>query len=101
MSHTPGPWKVSTTFIEGGQFPGIYREDAVAQWGKPAIAHAIDDDPNWEANAKLIAAAPDLLKALQFYADLENHEVFPDEANAIGIDSGELAREAIRKAIGD
>ncbi|CAB4162687.1 hypothetical protein UFOVP785_88 [uncultured Caudovirales phage] len=75
MPHTPGPWKVSTTFIEGGQFPGIYRENAVAQWGKPAIAHAIDDDPNWEANARLIAAAPDLLDILQQIANTLNEGI--------------------------
>ena len=98
MSYTPGPWKVATTFIEGGQFPGIYREDAIAQWGKPAIAHAIDDDPNCEANARLIAAAPELLELL-----ITMNEALQDGITCRlepGSVMGSRIRRAVRKATG-
>lgn len=54
-THTPGPWEVS----EGRGFRSIKASDG---------GHVIASDQgeftgNWEANARLIAAAPDLLEA--------------------------------------
>ena len=68
MTHTPGPW-------------GIYTpEHDVTAWDEEAdqtvtVAIMADDEPNKtrEANARLIATAPDLLEALQsLLASLEN-----------------------------
>ena len=55
MSHTPGPWTVET----GAEYGYFYIDE---------IADAlIKDDYKslFEANARLIAAAPDLLEALE------------------------------------
>jgi len=56
--HSPGPWTVGTGWIKAANgrkvcadFPGIYRDDGES-----------------EANARLIAAAPDLLKTLETVA---------------------------------
>ena len=52
--------------------------------------------PMGEANARLIAAAPDLLAALREY--VERHEA---EGNPAGLPEYELACAAIAKATGD
>lgn len=54
---TPGPWLAD----EGDDHKTIYPRE-----GSP-IAHIGDHDPNWLNNAYLIAAAPDIYKALARY----------------------------------
>lgn len=58
--HTPGPWRISPSGgliqqVNGGPLNCVCRG-----FGR-------DDEsfPNWQANARLIAAAPELLAALQ------------------------------------
>ena len=67
--HTPGPWYVGTEFNDQGRH--IYAAQKVRhedgdEW-HPLIACTDDDERlvNWQANARLIAAAPDLLEALK------------------------------------
>lgn len=58
--HTPGPWKAEA----GGREPLVLAGlTPVAQVF--ALGESIDDAAEEEANARLIAAAPDLLEALQ------------------------------------
>jgi hypothetical protein len=66
--HTPGPWYVGTEFSDQGRH--IYAAQKVRhedgdEW-HPLIACTDDDERlvNWQANAVLIAAAPDLLEEL-------------------------------------
>ena len=69
-SHTPGPWD----FVNGtsdGNIPAFY-----VRCGNRGIAHLIIEErdtryetAHTEANARLIAAAPDLLEALKAAAD--------------------------------
>ena len=54
MKHTPGPW----TYESGENYPRIFA-------GRKVIAQAIGNSEETEANVYLIAAAPDLLKALK------------------------------------
>ncbi len=71
--HTPGPWRLDETFVDG-------------QWGNPSHwvceivgpdnSRIVADIPEYrtyeedaaelEANARLIAAAPELLEALEY-----------------------------------
>lgn len=74
-SHTPGPWNLELeehrapsdwmagVVAVGNPYEGTYR--ALARVSQPE--HAYDDEENArvEADARLIAAAPDLLAALQ------------------------------------
>jgi hypothetical protein len=67
--HTPGPWYVGTEFNDQGRH--IYAAQKVRhedgdEW-HPLIACTDDDERlvDWQANAVLIAAAPDLLEALE------------------------------------
>lgn len=82
-AHTPGPWAV---------------EDARRVLGSTDYGRSVMRDAEVEANARLIAAAPDMLAALRRLLDcpalrLEGHE-YEDE---LAID---LARHAIAKAEG-
>jgi hypothetical protein len=62
--HTPGPWVI------GDRKPDSHATRICTIVGGSAIhgaAQAVDD---WQADAKLIAAAPELLEALQELRDL-------------------------------
>lgn len=65
-SHTPGPWTVSRPTIRSLRYLIDKKESVKGQ--RLAIAH-IDDVDGFEgstdANAQLIATAPDLLKVLE------------------------------------
>lgn len=64
--HTPGPWWVQDNTVQfaGGQLRVDSDDGAIAECGRyPNI------DPELKANANLIAAAPDLLEALNALAD--------------------------------
>lgn len=80
--HTPGPWRVEagTTLIWGNCNPD---DHSTRGMGYPIAEARINPSGNWstgpyadegEANARLIAAAPDLLEALQKLVAL--HDTF-------------------------
>lgn len=65
-NHAPGPWKLG---IQDGNFVDI---DSECHGGLAQVVWLMEDDevegrssPQCEANARLIAAAPDLLAALE------------------------------------
>ena len=98
--HTPGPW-IGAGPSFGDTFPR-YTTSIMTDWEHEDEGH-IDicelpfhhhDDEN-EANARLIAAAPDLLEALKEM--LDNHE---DACTGYGEGAAEKARAAIAKATG-
>lgn len=53
VHHTPGPWAIDR-----------YQIRSVDGWALASVPYALGDATDW-ANARLIAAAPDLLAALQ------------------------------------
>lgn len=75
MSHTPGPWRISTDFNNPAN------EDKVCsiKGGEDDffIAEICGDQPNQMADTRLIAAAPDMLEALT-----ECEEYFAQRADA-------------------
>ena len=89
-AHTPGPWIYA---IPGDSFVA---SDSGLICRRPAVSGGGSAPSNWEANARLIAAAPDLLEALKAC----------DEAMAymseydIPITLPAQVRAAIAKAIG-
>lgn len=58
--HTPGPWKAGTINTNGLPFAPITATTLIAK----VYSTAYLDHPQAEANARLMAAAPDLLEAL-------------------------------------
>jgi hypothetical protein len=95
MTHTPGPWRVeisnkspSLNIVGANNYP-IGRI--------PCTPSICSDD---EANARLIAAAPDLLSALRDMTDMFEHHINgllgPDDAAA----RWDNARAAVAKATG-
>ena len=90
--HTPGPWYVGSGTYEGRN---IYSTASVTDGEgftyQPVVATAEDNEVAcWDANARLIAAAPDLLEALQMLLE------FPNTGPATT-----TARAAIARATGD
>lgn len=69
--HTPGPWYVGSGMYEGRN---IYSTASVTDGEgftyQPVVATAEDNEVAcWDANARLIAAAPDLLEACEIFAE--------------------------------
>jgi len=89
-SFTPGPWRV------GGN-SGFVNQIQI----EPAIGCAYGAGYEVKANARLIAAAPDLLEALEFMLSVFN-ETYPDVADdEEDREAWAKARAAIRKATGE
>ncbi len=92
MSHTPGPWIHRT---DGDEWTcDIVTQEGVNTEGTPMfwnIASYNKQRHEAEDNAKLIAAAPDLLIALQGLVAYFNWAITPEVDNA---------RAAIAKALG-
>jgi len=111
MTHTPGPWVVK--FNTDNQTAAIEPSKELLAQGRGGIAHIYKKNPLDEgyANQRLIAAAPDLLAALEQLVErvdwLAQIDANPDwqpidntpmrPAKATDID---YARDAIAKARG-
>jgi hypothetical protein len=83
VSYTPGPW-------EAKSYPSVDYPDGVWYVEGPVQAEEVDGLANG-ADARLIAAAPELLEALEQIARLERWQAEDGEAS-------EIARVAIAKA---
>jgi hypothetical protein len=87
-THTPGPWSLNGTAIEG--------ED---EW-IASVDPENDETEHGSANAQLLLAAPDLLKALQdivTYCDCAP----PTGDKRILYELYQAAKAAIAKAVGE
>lgn len=79
VKHTPGPWEANFSF------PG--RDGIGDVWQIDADGHAVCTTqfcyaPNTEANARLIAAAPDLLRSgARLQAARKAHKLAPSAEN--------------------
>ncbi len=87
--HTPGPW--SRNIRAAGKYPVVFagRNMHVAQVCQQP------DGAETEANIDLIAAAPELLEALQWALSQIEDDLSPDHQAAL-----DAARAAIAKATG-
>ena len=88
VAHTPGPW----IFDEESTLASIWARMSPSGHGIPGrkVAAVIGDDAETEANAHLIASAPDLLALAKRYAS---------ECSDAGLDNNHIL-EVIRKAEG-
>ena len=102
MGHTPGPWEYSRMrlppkekdrrcgFVVNG--PDV-SDDLPVRVCDLRCPVGVDGFSEGEANARLIAAAPDLLAALQYIAGWQPENWNPETAR-------DMARAAIAKAEG-
>ena len=92
--HTPGPWKRYEGY--GVDFRRPVITDAIPDRDGKCVANCIcyvaTTNQDWDANAKLIAAAPDL-----FAAAVDVLELHEDEQDRPAV---RLLRQAIEKATG-
>jgi hypothetical protein len=79
VKHTPGPWEVGRHHENTSNTPAHY---AISQYGElydHAHVFAANDGGEGKANARLISAAPELLKACKeamlFIDELKNHGI--------------------------
>lgn len=104
--HTPGPWHYTECLQNNRYGPpltirGPEKQDLIA-----SISGACLHDPRHGANARLIAAAPDMLSALERslqYILLAYREAVEEKADRAKIAEKdlELVRAAIAKATGE
>ena len=90
--HTPGPWKTSYTNLS----VVIAENGAVV-----ARASKLNGLVNLQANARLIAAAPELLEALESIASMYDYEASCGDLASRLYEATCLARAAIAKATGE
>ena len=91
--HTPGPWTMHPRFDDGAEVRSL----ASVAWCSVASTHGasgsqVIDVDEARANARLIAAAPDLLAALHHISLASQNSMSSKE------ECGRIAREAIAKA---
>jgi hypothetical protein len=88
---TPGPWKCNRNDMSGGQYD-VYGDNGRGKWVCETSGH------NADANAHLIAAAPDLAFSLVEMVDMFRRHIDgkpgPDDAAA----RWDRARDALAKA---
>ena len=99
MSHTPGPWKIFDGWGSSRFSPVIVDSipDVDGKCVANCICHVASSNDVAEANARLIAAAPELAEALRILYDFQNGpplEKYRDQWN----DAMALAKAALAKA---
>jgi hypothetical protein len=97
VQHTPGPWTIDTNGTDEERGGPIAIRDADGRFGIASIWHqsgGSHDESQNEPNARLIAAAPDLLAVVQQIAN------WPGDAFRVGDALIAEARAAIAKAEG-
>ena len=90
-NHTPGPWEIKRHYDPGYKFISAQKHSGLAQ-----VVWCMEDEdrsPECEANAYLIAAAPELLGALQ--------KVFEAMNDDMPVRLRKVCYEAIAKAKGE
>ena len=104
---TPGPWNFHPSDEYVNSFDVMCEEGYYV-----ATTHdGVREDKNADANARLIAAAPDLLEALQWYeakavqmgraAIDQDSKLLLELMKEIAVEYGAQARAAIAKATGE
>ena len=98
--HTPGPWHTRKPEESNGY---VWINPIDGCCGEIATAWPLTTDAEAEANARLMAAAPELLEALQEIADSDRYEITclkDDKPRYAHGKYAEIALHAIAKATG-
>lgn len=101
-THTPGPWKAHPSPLDSAQVPCITGPDG---WNIATCTHWENHDrPTENANARLIAASPALLEALEKFvecADMQKGAGMTMLQMSFSGPALTSARELIRQAKGE
>ena len=101
--HTPGPWHWDSDAVKGDTLMRVrYRVTTIGKTVTQCYYSSADPQSEWDA--RLIAAAPDLLNALNSllrHAERVN-DVMAEEVGVRFVDTGplDMARAAIARATG-
>ena len=96
--HTPGPWLLRSSTVYALDATGTtnrFWAQPQVGWVENGVAYTSEDELT--ANARLIAAAPDLLAAANRAL---NYIQATEGELGITLDSGDMLRAAIAKALG-
>ena len=91
--HTPGPWHFETALMEKADHLNVWEVNGIGHVA--AVSKGITPDPSGQANACLIASAPDLLEAAQSALQVFVNQGWDDDLLAAG-----KLKSAIAKATG-
>lgn len=96
VKHTPGPWGTATVLAEKGEILKIRvsADDGKTGYQYTGIADVFSLDDEGKANAKLIAAAPELLEAaIEIIKGAQNSD------GTISKTTSSIALQKLQKAI--
>lgn len=90
-AHTPGPWSLAKGIEWNSWLIEINRSSWSRVWG------SIENQPEVDANARLIAAAPELLLALEYlHENCDSTGPYPGGLRVL-----EMVERALKKARGE
>ena len=92
---TPGPWRVENDFKHGPNHYRIFGDASIPDHGNAFVCDVIGTD-----DARLIAAAPDLLAALKKIVDADYHHTIMGRKDHIPTCPPCIAAAAIAKVNG-
>lgn len=92
--YTPGPWEVDEDSLRGSSYVAIHGDGWVEFASVVTRMKDGKESPEGRANARLIAAAPDLLEALDALVNM------PSDMTAERVAALDAARKALTKARG-
>ena len=99
-THTAGKWEIQGTNINGSILIGVKgKRNSTGKIVKVNWDCCGKDSEEWKANAKLIAAAPEMLEALKYVIQW-HREHDSGEGELFGLDFVTTAICAVRKAEG-
>ena len=97
--HTPGPWTV-TRVSKSTIVKDIYISASPERIARVCVSSTAQSIAEYEANARLIAAAPDLLEALNRLLPMAEDGIFQYGGKTGDDDDIVFARAVIAKATG-
>lgn len=106
-THTPGPWILSekTVFKDHGfkvyGYPISAGGQAIARVHAGSVGKEAFSFGNQEANARLIAAAPAMLAALEAFMSVAHYEINSEKRLQAAVTARHLGKDAIALARGE
>lgn len=106
LNHTPGPWKVIGS-LDDLSVVNMDSDDLGSCDGVRRVAHVVQggyEIPNYdeaEANARLIAAAPELVEALEGFIEMWGDAKSNSDLSYVADAFGETARALLNSLKGE